>query len=259
MNTTHNPQPTKEHSMNKPILATLCLIAGVHFAFAQDASSPDLEADKANLKRTASDSHVDADLNEPDGVSLAMAEDGSYQIFARGTGIYDFDDEDDRQEAIQEATQKAKAALSKFISEQIASDESLDNLASKVKSLSKNGGVTSESVSKEQVKKTGLAIRNSSQAILTGAITLMSKRIPGRGDSGTYQVTIGVSSTTIEAAEQISNAMTDSLNLRRKVVGDGSNVGPGGATGSGAPGGGASKGASGQNNTPEVRRAKTLF
>ena len=41
-------------------------------------------------------------------------------------------DEDDRQEALQEATLKAKANLSKFLSETIATDEGLDALPADV-------------------------------------------------------------------------------------------------------------------------------
>ena len=245
--------------MNKFMVAALCGILCTP-AFAQD------EVDKEALQQASASQAVQQDLDEPDGVSLAIADDGSYQIFARGTGVYDFDDEDDRQEALQEATQKAKANLSKFLSEKIASDEGLDSLSKKAKTLTKSGDVTTEAVTKESVKTTGLAIRNSSQAILTGAITLETKRIPGKGDSGTYQVTIGVSSKTVAAAEEIANKMTDSLNNRRKVVGDGSNVGGSGAgaatatmPGSGLQGAPSSKDAPNPRNTREVRKANTVF
>lgn len=222
--------------------------------------------DKAELQQSAATQTVQKDLDEPDGVSLAIAEDETYQIFARGTGVYDFNDEDDRQEALQEATLKAKANLSKFLSETIATDEGLESLSKKAKTLTKSGDVTTAAVTKESVKTTGLAIRNSSQAILTGAITLETKRIPGNGDSGTYLVTIGVSSKTVAAAKEIANKMTDSLNERRKVVGDGSNVGgvdtPAATApmpGSGAQGAPASKDGPNPGNTREIRKAKTIF
>lgn len=250
--------------MNKfATTAALCGILCAQASFAQEEDpNAAIEAEKAALKQNAANEVVQEDLAEPDGVSLAMADDGSYQIFARGTGTYDFGDEDDRQDALQEATQKAKANLSKFLSETISSAEGIDSLSKKAKTLTKNGDVTTASVSKEQIKTQSTAIRNSSQAILTGAITLESRRIPGAGDAGTYQVTIGISSKTIAAAEEISNRMTDSLNSRRKVNGDGSNVGGAGAAAAPAGlGGGAPAGAKkpGQNNTPEIRKAKTIF
>ena len=243
--------------MKKFVFAALCGIFCTS-VFAQD------EDDKTALRQNAATSPVQQDLDEPDGVSLAIADDGSYQIFARGTGVYDFDDEDDRQEALQEATLKSKANLAKFLNETILSDEGLDSLSKKAKTLTKSGDITTAAVSKESVKATILSIRNSSRAILTGAITLETKRIPGKGDSGTFQVTVGVSSKTIAAAETISDAMTDSLNRRHKVVGDGSNVGgTGSATapmpGAGAQGAPSSKDGPNPNNTREVRKAKTIF
>lgn len=252
--------------MNKFMLAALCgVLCTSVFAQNEDPNAV-IESEKASLTENAAAAPVQEDLDEPDGVSLAMADDGSYQIFARGTGTYDFDDEDDRQEALQEAQQKAKANLSKFLSERISSDEGLDSLSKKAKTLTKSGDVTTSAVAKETVKTTGLSIRNSSQAILTGAITLESKRIPGKGDSGTYQVTVGISSKTIAAAEQIANKMTDSLNSRRKVAGDGSNVGGSGAgaatatmPGSGLQGAPSSKDAPNPRNTREVRKANTVF
>ena len=233
----------------KKILATA--LFGLLFAqFAAAQTQPaDLEADAAALRSNAANPVVAEDLAEPDGVSLALADDGSYQIFARGTGTYDFGDEDDRQEALQEAILKAKANLAKFLNETIASDESVDNFSTKAKTLTNDGSVTSAAVSKEQIKTQTTAIRNSSQAILTGAITLETRRIPGSGDGGTYHVTIGVSSKTIAAAESIAKRMAQSLANRRPAA-----AGTGSA-GSPTPTGGNA----GLPNTPEVRKANTLF
>lgn len=252
--------------MKKLLTFALSGVLLAPFGFAQE-EAVDYEAEKAALKQAATSPAVQEDLDEPDGVSIAMADDGTYQIFARGTGVYDFDDPDDRQEALQEATVKAKSNLSKFFNEKISTEEGIDNLSKKARTLTQNGDVTTTAVSKEAVRTTSLAIRNSSASILTGAITLESKRIPGKGDSGTYQVTIGVSRKTVAAAEAVSNMMTDSLNNRRKVVGDGSNVG---GTGSSAGGTGSSAGWGAQGapstqngpnpgNTREVRKAKTIF
>lgn len=234
--------------MKKLLTATLFSLLLAQFAVAQTPPA-DVGTDAAALRANAASPVVEEDLAEPDGVSLALAEDGSYQIFARGTGTYDFAEEDDRQEALQEAILKAKANLSKFLSETIATDASVANFSKKAKTLTKEGGVTSAAVSKEQVKTQTTAIRNSSQAILTGAITLETRRIPGNGDGGTYHVTVGVSSKTIAAAESIAKGMAESLANRQPTMG-----GAGKAAHS-AP----TAGDAGMDNTPEVRKAKTLF
>ena len=232
--------------MKKLLAIALFAILGAQIGAAQDVAP---ETDAAALRANASNPVVAEDLAEPDGVSLALAEDGSYQIFARGTGTYDFGDEDDRQEALEEAILKAKANLAKFLSETISTDASVENFSKKAKTLTKDGDITKAAVSKEQVKTQTTAIRNSSQAILTGAITLETRRIPGNGDSGTYQVTVGVSSKTIAAAESISKRMAESLANRRPGVGGA------GKAASPAPTGVAP----GTDNTPEVRKANTLF
>lgn len=229
-------------------LLTIALFA-ILFAQIGTAQTPDQEADAAALRANAASPVVEEDLAEPDGVSLALADDGSYQIFARGTGTYDLGDEDDRQDALQEATLKAKANLAKFLTETLATDESVENFSKKAKTLTKDGDITKASASKEQVKTQATAIRDSAQAILTGVITLETRRIPSKGDSGTYQVTVGQSSKTIAAAESISKRMAESLANRRPGVGGA------GKAASPAPTGVAP----GTDNTPEVRKANTLF
>ena len=232
--------------MKKLLTTALFAILCAQIGAAQTAAP---ETDAEALRTNAANPVVQEDLAEPDGVSLALAEDGSYQIFARGTGTYDFGDEDDRQEALQEAILKAKANLAKFLNETIATDSSVENFSKKAKTLTKEGGITSAAVSKEQVKTQTTAIRNSSQAILTGAITLETRRIPGSDDGGTYQVTVGVSSKTIAAAEAISRGMAESFANRRPSVGGAVR------TPSPAP----VSGDAGLPNTPEVRKANTLF
>ena len=234
--------------MKKLLTTALFGLLLAQFAVAQ-TSPADVETDAAALRENAASPVVEEDLAEPDGVSLALAEDGSYQIFARGTGTYDFAEEDDHQEALQEAILKAKANLAKFLSETIATDASVENFSKKAKTLTKEGGITSTAVSKEQVKTQTTAIRNSSQAILTGAITLETRRIPGNGDGGAYQVTIGVSSKTIAAAESISKRMAESLAHRHPgAAGTGKVASPSPLAGDAR-----------LDNTPEVRKANTLF
>lgn len=246
--------------MKKFVTAALCgmLCAPV---FAQDG-------DRADLKQMAENESVQEALEE-DGVSIDYNEEGDFVIFARGSGTYDFDDPDDRKAAKEEAILNAKAAISKFLNETLSTDEAIDQQSKKAKTLTKSGDVSTQAVSSEMVKTQLKSIRNHSESILTGVITLKSEKIPGTGDGGEIQVTVVTSPLTQQAAKEISNSMTDSLNDRTKVVGNGSNVG-GAAAGAagGAAAGGATAGPAGApskktgpnpNNKRETRKNKTLF
>ena len=252
--------------MNKFVPAALCgmLCAPV---FAQDG-------DRADLKQMAESESVQEALEE-DGVSIDYNEEGDFVIFARGSGTYDFDDPDDRKAAKEEAVLNAKAAISKFLNETLSTDEAIDQQSKKAKTLSKSGDVSTQAVSSEMVKTQLKSIRNHSESILTGVITLKSEKIPSTGSGGEIQVTVVTSPLTQQAAKEISNSMTDSLNDRTKVIGNGSNVGGEGAAGGAAAGaaggaaaGGATAGPAGApskktgpdpNNKRETRKNKTLF
>ena len=96
--------------MNKKTLVMLCAFALVGGVFAQDAT-------KADLQKTAASPEIQKQFDQPDGAAIFMKPDGSFQILARGTGTYDFDDVDDVNDARQEGVLKAKAALAKFMKE----------------------------------------------------------------------------------------------------------------------------------------------
>lgn len=246
--------------MKKFVTAALCgmLCASV---FAQDG-------DRADLKQMAENESVQEALEE-DGVSIDYNEEGDFVIFARGSGTYDFDDPDDRKAAKEEAILNAKAAISKFLNETLSTDEAIDQQSKKAKTLTKSGDVSTQAVSSEMVKTQLKSIRNHSESILTGVITLKSEKIPGTGDGGEIQVTVVTSPLTQQAAKEISNSMTDSLNDRTKVVGNGSNVGgaateaAGGAAADGAAAGPAGapskKTGPNPNNKRETRKNRTLF
>lgn len=171
------------------------LLCGLLFAsvaiFAQDA--------KTELMKTVKQG-VGKDLeNTPDGVTIRLLPNGGFQIFAVGTGTYDFDDVDDVADAQKEATLKAKANLAKFMNESLSTDEKLEEMSSKVKKVSSENGQTSAKVEKTSAKKALTSIKNSSSALLKGVIVLASSKIPGKGTTGTFRVMVGVSSKTLEA------------------------------------------------------------
>ena len=57
------------------------------------------------------------------------------------------------------------------------------------------------------------SIRNESDAILTGVITLKDQKVP-RGNGGEIQVTVGISSKTLKAAQMAAQGINQSLQNR---------------------------------------------
>ena len=182
--------------------------------------------------------------DEPDGVSINMADDGSYKIISIGTGTYDFaDDADDILDARKEAERNAKAAIAKFFKESLATEESAAQQMSKVKKVNSDGEKESVSVSKATAKETLSSIRSSASALLTGVVVLEDEKVPSSsGKGGTYRVMVGVSSTTIKAAVGVNNGMSDGIAAQRSPAvasspgggAAGAVASPGGAAGSGA-------------------------
>lgn len=206
--------------MKKLMITLACgvLLAGGS-AFGQAAQDPQLQANASNAA-------VQAELDQPDGVAITLKPDGTFQIFARGTGTYDFNDPDDIKDARRDGTMRAKANLSKFLKEKVSSSEGLDEVSKKSKSMTSDGQVQKVAVSKESVKIATESIRNQSEAILTGVITLKDQKVP-RGSGGEIQVTVGISSKTLKAAQKLAQGINESLSNREAPAGgSGSPVAP---------------------------------
>ena len=222
--------------MNKLMIAAAC---GALFAqtavFGQAAQDPQLQANASNAA-------VQQELDQPDGVAITVKPDGTFQIFARGTGTYDFNDPDDIKDARRDGTMRAKANLSKFLKEKVSSSEGLDEVSKKSKSMTSDGQVQKVAVSKESVKIATESIRNESEAILTGVITLKDQKVP-RGNGGEIQVTVGISSKTLKAAQMAAQGINQSLSNRDAT---------GGASAPAAP-------APAQPNNGQTRMADTDF
>jgi len=187
--------------MKKNAFVMICgaLLAGTAI-FAQDANT-------ADLQRTAAAPEAQREFDQPDGAVVFLKPDGSFQVLARGTGTYDFDDVDDINDARKEATLKAKAALAKFMKEKLATEEGFSEASKKVKSITSDGKTQTANVTKESVKNSSQVIRNSADALLKGVITLKEQKIPRRGSSGEIQVTVGVSSKTLKAVGKLVNGI----------------------------------------------------
>ena len=230
--------------MNKTKLILACgmLLAGVAL-LAQ-------EGETESLKKNAVASDIQEQLREPDGVAIRLNDDGTFQIFARGTGTYDFDDVDELNDARKEANLKAKANLSKFMKEDISTDEGIANVSKKIKKLSTDGETEKVKVDKETVKVTAEKIITQSDAILKGVITLKEEKVPQKGkNSGEIQVTVGVSSKTLAAVTKLVKEID-------KVPDQGTTKSkPAAGSASSSSG----KKVDGSNNKAEVREAKTDF
>ena len=193
--------------MNKLMIAVACgALIAQNAVFGQAVQDPQLQTNATNAQ-------VQAELDQPDGVAITIKPDGTFQIFARGTGTYDFSDPDDIKDARRDGTMRAKANLSKFLKEKVSSNEGLDEVSKKSKSMTSDGQVQTVAVSKESVKIATESIRNESEAILTGVITLKVQQVP-RGNGGEIQVTVGISSKTLKAAQMAAKGINQSLQNR---------------------------------------------
>lgn len=227
----------KGFEMNKKTFVMVCgmFLAGTA-VFAQDANT-------ADLQKTASAPEVQKEFDQPDGAVIFMKPDGSFQILARGSGTYDFDDVDDVNDARKEGTLKAKAALAKFMKEKLSTEEAFASASKKVKSITSDGQTQTANVTKESIKTNAQIIRNSADAILKGVITLKEQKIPRKGSSGEIQVTVGVSSKTLAAVGKLVNALDATP---EQGQGGGNNAG-------------ASSAVDGSGNRAETREAVTDF
>ena len=194
----------------KKLMATM--VCGVLFAqvgvFAQAAQDPQLQANAASAA-------VQGKLSEPDGVAIAIKADGTFQIFARGSGDCQFNNSKAKRIARNNATMRAKANLSKFLKEKVSSKESLDDVAKNTLVLGSDGNAQTQQANMESVETTSEAIRNESEAILTGVITLKEQYVPSGNIGGEVQVTVGISSKTLAAAKKLAKGIDTRLQGRK--------------------------------------------
>ena len=176
-------------------------------AKADPAKGGDEASIKAELTKETENASIQAEFDEPDGAAISLKEDGSFAIFGRGTGTYDFDDVDDVNDAKKEAVLKAKAAIAKFMKEKLSTEEGLAEASKKVKTSSSNGETSTVNVSKESIKTSATMIMNQADALLKGAITLKMQKIARKGSTGEIQATVGISSKTLKAVGKVVNGI----------------------------------------------------
>lgn len=172
----------------------------------------------------ATNAVVQTILSMPDGVSIVQNEkDGSLQVYARGSSSYDFGDPRDIRSKTKVAEMRAKAALSKYMKEIVAVEESSSEcegrLAKSILTQNRDGDVVRNEVVRETVESVKETLTIHSSAILSGVATLMTAKVPAEGSktSGEIQVTVGISTKTLAAATELHNMIRDSIKARQDV------------------------------------------
>ena len=81
------------------------------------------------------------------------------------------------------------------------------------------GEVVKKTITRENLETIKETIINQSSSILAGVVALKTVKIPTKGSktSGEIQVTVGISTKTLDAATEAHNMIIDSLNSRRKI------------------------------------------
>jgi hypothetical protein len=177
-------------------------LCAILLSAAADVRAEEGGDDKRELTKAVGSAEVANELNDaPDGATMQLTPDGGWRIFAIGRGTYDFDDNDDIQQARQEAMLQAKAHIAKFMGETVTSDETLGRLSEKKKSLSSSGG---GSVEKTDVKTMTTMIRSQAKQLLAGVITLETSRQPNpSGGGGSFVVKVGISNKTVAVSGRV--------------------------------------------------------
>lgn len=129
---------------------------------------------------------------------------GGTKILSTGQVSVSMDDIDSIKDAREEATIEAKALIAKFMTEDIKSDSKID----KVVNESKQSDGQNVQVNRKELATRVKSLRNSSQALLRGVVTLGSCYTKGRE----MRVTVGLKPETINSAEITAGTINRSLN-----------------------------------------------
>lgn len=143
---------------------------------------------------------------EPDGAAVKLTPDGGFQVTAIASGEYLFNNPTAIRNARASAEKRAKAALAKFLKEDISTKEGMDEATKNTLKLSNDGQSETQQATMESVSSTMESIKNSANALLTGVIVLEDEKIPS-GNGGSYRVKVGVSSKTTAAAGKAAVGM----------------------------------------------------
>ncbi len=186
------------------ILAACGLAASI---FAQETN-----ADAATLspKEIIAQDNVNEMLLDDDGVAIVTAPDGSYQIFTRGTGTYQFVNPKAELAARKVARLNAEKNLVKFINTKVESEESVEQLQKNSLTMSGDGKVQGQNSSMEDLETLSGSIKSSAKGIINGLVVVESKKVPTEGTTGgAIQITMVYSSKTAKASTWVGKKMQD--------------------------------------------------
>lgn len=142
------------------------------------------------------------------GIDVLDVEGGT-KILSTGTASVSFDDVDSIKDARDEATMEAKALISKFLTEDILSDEKINSV---IKERSATSG-DSRTADRTQLTERVKSLRNSSRALLRGVVPL--------GDCYTnareVRVTVGIKPETIKSAGNLSTGISNSVTSQSRA------------------------------------------
>jgi len=145
-------------------------------------------------------------IDGPTGVTVKLNDDGTISsIVASGESELIFGDRKDERTATLKATLRAKANISKFMSERISTEEVMDDLT-KIASEATADGKTpiASSTTRQTLETQREVIRNSSDSILKGLITLATDV---NRDNKYVKVVLGTNMKLMKAADNLNTKM----------------------------------------------------
>jgi hypothetical protein len=141
-----------------------------------------------------------------DGINVEDV-DGGTKIVSTASVTVLADDVDSIKDARSEAILEAKAAISKFFSESIKSEEAINRAVLETKSMQ---GDQKENARKEVVERVK-RLQNSSQALLRGAVVIGDCYSRGRE----VRASLGIKPETISSSSKLKEAVGDQSNSQR--------------------------------------------
>jgi len=150
------------------------------------------------------------------GTGVVLNQNGEFdKLFASGVSYYHFNDPEEITDGLSEASLVAKANLSKFMKEQISSDEMIEKISSKKVELSSDGNKQTTSAVKKTVKNQTKTIKSHSDALLTGVIKVCESNDASKKE---IQVVLAVSPKTAAAASKMANTINKEMGSRKSVA-----------------------------------------
>ncbi|MDP6574940.1 MAG: hypothetical protein QF755_00395 [Candidatus Peribacteraceae bacterium] len=182
---------------------------GSDLAYAEGCDDWPFGAGDLEIRQSPAECLVDSNITVPSecGKNGKSWVEAGPKILATGYASVDFDDSDEVIDAIQEATMEAKAVLSKFFSETIQSDESIETAIKKNTKIVKGPEGDQKTGTKEKTKVTLKRIAIHSQFLLSGIIKLAECYTK----EDHVLVTMGLKPGTIAAAEAATGAIGASV------------------------------------------------